>query len=206
MALLFPDGCEPAGRKAIINHAGHASVSAVAINPRAALWRAQLNRALAQEELSELYSVFESWIRQGFSDVPLDNRELAVVRRQAACMVRRKLRSAVRGPLGGDESGRLEEALRDAALVESRWPHVRGVKLSLEYKAAMARAQDLERREEGEELEPPRGREKISEKEAEPSEAEDDRSTCSGSTMGEHPVENRDSDIDANQFGDEEAF
>merc|ERR1712039_1166599 len=100
-------------------------------------------------------------------------------------IARRRLRNAVRG-----EGANLDEALREADLVESRWPHANGGKVSLEYKAALLRQQESESPK-GEKPQHRMSHEKPP-MVASQWQAEEAQSTSSGSNLSEEAAEDED--------------
>jgi len=198
----FPKRCEkPCLKvKAVVGHGGPASPStAVFAGPRSTAFREHLDQALAREDLGEVYGVWNRWAFTGFGGYPLDSREFAAVRRRAAGIARRALRNAVRG----EETGSLEQALKAADLVESRWPHAVGVKSSLEYQAAKRRQQEQLELEE-KDVQAESQQQQLEKVLSAASPDADQQSTEAGSEPGEDAVEEERSDKDERSAGMEQ--
>eukprot|EP00443_Scrippsiella_acuminata_P040670 CAMPEP_0115253242 /NCGR_PEP_ID=MMETSP0270-20121206/44568_1 /TAXON_ID=71861 /ORGANISM="Scrippsiella trochoidea, Strain CCMP3099" /LENGTH=158 /DNA_ID=CAMNT_0002668735 /DNA_START=76 /DNA_END=552 /DNA_ORIENTATION=- len=100
----------------------------------------EVAQAMAEEDLDKLRSLWEARLGRGLPGLPLDNRALNEIRRKAASIARSKLRES----LQSDDIAAISQAIRFAGQAEDLFPHAQGVRSSLEFKAASARAQQGE--------------------------------------------------------------
>jgi len=111
------------------------------VSTKEAVFRTQINLALAQENLDGIYQAWSSWQGRGFREVPLDNREIWQLRRSASFIACEKLRAAVHS---GD-AGSLRETLQVADAVASRFPYAIRLKSTRVYEAAASMHQEMEK-------------------------------------------------------------
>jgi len=95
-------------------------------------FKRDVDKALADDDLDALHEAWAQWKLRSSDDVPLDNRELALVRRQAVDIARRQLGEAV----GDGCSAAVEQAMKAADRVADVFPVAPEVRSSLQYKAA----------------------------------------------------------------------
>jgi len=94
--------------------------------------------ALETERLGGLYQAWYMWTNRKGTEIPLDNRELARVRRQAAAIARRHLSAAV----SCSDSVAVGKALEAADAVANSFPYAFQATSSLEYAAARRHQQE----------------------------------------------------------------
>mmetsp|Transcript_36606 Transcript_36606/g.92147 ORF Transcript_36606/g.92147 Transcript_36606/m.92147 type:complete len:138 (+) Transcript_36606:97-510(+) len=99
--------------------------------------RAQLRHALAADDLTGALSLLGLLSAMPVTEMPLDTDDLGKVRRRLVRLARDKLGKAVR-----EEDGSVDEALREADVVENHFPYAVGVSSSIEYAAARWHQQD----------------------------------------------------------------
>lgn len=114
--------------------AAHAVFVGEHSSSRTLLFRRHVEACLAAGDLGGLYQVWQFWVRRGWGQVPLDNRDMTQLKRRIARIVRGRLQMAVQS----DDSDRIREALQVADDMADRFPRASEVKTSLEYLAAKA--------------------------------------------------------------------
>jgi len=97
-----------------------------------AVFKRAVDKALAEEDLDALHEAWAQWKLRSSDDVPLDNRGLTLVRRQAVDIARRQLGEAV----GDGCSAAVEQAIKAADRLADVFPVAPEVRSSLQYKAA----------------------------------------------------------------------
>mmetsp|Transcript_95327 Transcript_95327/g.246860 ORF Transcript_95327/g.246860 Transcript_95327/m.246860 type:complete len:193 (-) Transcript_95327:279-857(-) len=101
-------------------------------NTKEVAFKHAVDEALVEEELEGLLDAWVQWRSRTPDDVPLDNKELTKVRRQAANIARQQLGEAVRD----GSFAAIDEALRNADQIADVFPCAPELRSTLEYKAA----------------------------------------------------------------------